>query len=252
LVRLSSGSDRCGESERLIQILAKAVCANKESVVFRRFIITITTVAALGISALSAVCILPDGARAATFNYTEDLVSVPGSTSNPAPTSVTGVVQTETVSISGVTRSPFENFNATPGPGYGLAYTSINIGSALYSFNTPMNALSILWGSPDSYNTLSFYGSNDGTGTPLYSVTGSSLLIQTFGHDLVTFLDLDGFFNSVLLSSTGFSFEFANLTVSDPPTATPLPAALPLFATGLGALGLLGWRRKRKNAAIAA
>jgi hypothetical protein len=29
-------------------------------------------------------------------------------------------------------------------------------------------------------------------------------------------------------------------------TATPLPATLPLFATGLGALGLLGWFRKRK------
>jgi hypothetical protein len=28
---------------------------------------------------------------------------------------------------------------------------------------------------------------------------------------------------------------------------TPLPAALPLFVTGLGALGLLGWRRKRKG-----
>jgi|SRR5215472_100294 len=28
--------------------------------------------------------------------------------------------------------------------------------------------------------------------------------------------------------------------------ATPLPAALPLFASGLGAMGLLGWRRKRK------
>lgn len=28
--------------------------------------------------------------------------------------------------------------------------------------------------------------------------------------------------------------------------ATPLPAALPLFASGLGALGLLGWRRKKK------
>jgi hypothetical protein len=26
----------------------------------------------------------------------------------------------------------------------------------------------------------------------------------------------------------------------------PLPAALPLFATGIGAIGLLGWRRKRK------
>jgi hypothetical protein len=34
--------------------------------------------------------------------------------------------------------------------------------------------------------------------------------------------------------------------------ATPLPAALPLFATGLGGLSLLGWRRKRKTAAIAA
>jgi hypothetical protein len=34
--------------------------------------------------------------------------------------------------------------------------------------------------------------------------------------------------------------------------ATPLPATLPLFATGFGALGLLGWRRKRKAQAIAA
>src|SRR5262245_46719830 len=32
----------------------------------------------------------------------------------------------------------------------------------------------------------------------------------------------------------------------------PLPGALPLFATGLGALGLLGWRRKKKAAALAA
>ena len=31
--------------------------------------------------------------------------------------------------------------------------------------------------------------------------------------------------------------------------ATPLPATLPLFATGLGALGLLARCRKRKQAA---
>jgi hypothetical protein len=32
-------------------------------------------------------------------------------------------------------------------------------------------------------------------------------------------------------------------------STTPLPAALSLFATGLSGLGLLAWRRKRKNAA---
>jgi hypothetical protein len=34
--------------------------------------------------------------------------------------------------------------------------------------------------------------------------------------------------------------------------ATPLPAALPLFAGGLGALGIVGWRRKRKSVALSA
>jgi hypothetical protein len=47
---------------------------------------------------------------------------------------------------------------------------------------------------------------------------------------------------------------FAECTDCAPaPSETPLPAALPLFASGLGALGLFGWRRKRKaSAAIAA
>jgi hypothetical protein len=48
----------------------------------------------------------------------------------------------------------------------------------------------------------------------------------------------------------GAFIELNTLTVAE--VVTPLPAALPLFATGLGALGLLGWRRKRKAAALAA
>jgi hypothetical protein len=39
-------------------------------------------------------------------------------------------------------------------------------------------------------------------------------------------------------STSADTFRFA---------ATPLPTTLPLFATGLGALGLLVWRRKRKQ-----
>ena len=42
-----------------------------------------------------------------------------------------------------------------------------------------------------------------------------------------------------------------NLTFTPVPQV-PLPAALPLFAGGLGALGLFGWRRKKKAAAVAA
>jgi len=34
-------------------------------------------------------------------------------------------------------------------------------------------------------------------------------------------------------------------------TNTPLPAALPLFASGAGVLGYFGWRRKRKKATAA-
>ena len=43
-----------------------------------------------------------------------------------------------------------------------------------------------------------------------------------------------------------FNTSTADFTVTAIGADTPLPAALPLFATGLGGLGLLGWRRKRK------
>jgi hypothetical protein len=54
-----------------------------------------------------------------------------------------------------------------------------------------------------------------------------------------------------VLGTTTFNaaaLDFSTITINTIGTATPLPAALPLFATGLGALGLLGWRRKRKPA----
>jgi hypothetical protein len=43
-----------------------------------------------------------------------------------------------------------------------------------------------------------------------------------------------------------------NLGNNDSDSNTSPRAALPLFATGLGALGLVGWRRKRKNTAAMA
>jgi len=56
-----------------------------------------------------------------------------------------------------------------------------------------------------------------------------------------------GNFDSITYES---NYLYGNVTVAVAPT--PLPAALPLLATGLGAIGLLGWRRKRKNGATLA
>ena len=53
--------------------------------------------------------------------------------------------------------------------------------------------------------------------------------------------------NGALLAECSIGPDPACAALSLAPVSpTPLPAALPLFATGLGALGLLGWRRKRK------
>jgi hypothetical protein len=65
-----------------------------------------------------------------------------------------------------------------------------------------------------------------------------------FGPDLTT---------ASIPNSVTFSFGTTEGANNVPGVSTvPVPAALPLFATGLGALGLLGWRRKRKARAAAA
>jgi hypothetical protein len=48
------------------------------------------------------------------------------------------------------------------------------------------------------------------------------------------------------------SLQFTDLnSLSFTVAVTPLPDALPLFATGLGVLALLGWRRKRTARSVA-
>jgi hypothetical protein len=142
-----------------------------------------------------------------------------------------------------VARSPWE------GTAYenSLRYTSVRGGTAYY--NMTGTGLNIFWGSPDSYNTLTFYTGANGTGNSV-SLAGDNPLLGVvtagLGHYLVQILTSE-VFNSVSLSSGLPAFEFSNLA------ATPIPAALPLFATGLGLMGWLGRRRKRpQSGAVAA
>ncbi len=83
-------------------------------------------------------------------------------------------------------------------------------------------------------NTATYGGGNgngDGDGGGIYNNGGMVNLANS------TFLNNSASFGNDIYNNGG--------TVA----VTPLPAALPLFATGLGGLGLLGWRRKRKAAA---
>jgi hypothetical protein len=81
-------------------------------------------------------------------------------------------------------------------------------------------------------------------------------LLNTGTSKLYTF-DVDASGSSTALDFMGYNVPsntfLSEVSVTPDEVATPVPAALPLFATGLGALGLLGWRRKRKvGAAIVA
>jgi hypothetical protein len=105
---------------------------------------------------------------------------------------------------------------------------------------------------------------------PGNSTVGGDLIVDFTGADpdtarfsLNATLNADGLTASLLFldlppgpifdETTGHFFfgPFPGTVTTTASPATPLPGALPLFATGLGGLGLLGWRRKRKQAASA-
>ncbi len=143
--------------------------------------------------------------------------------------------------------------------------------SAIFNVSGPAaNNFSLLWGSPNSDNTITLWSGANGTGTEVATVTfvdgigfyvDGVLSAQPYGPNTTG----SGYIESIFTSTTLFEsavltndiggFEVADVSASYLQTGlqseTPLPATLPLFATGLGGLGLLGWRRKRKVQAAA-
>lgn len=213
-------------------------------------------VAAVVLSYSLPAAAAPCGAGCSYTENTANFLSDPGQAFNPTPVASSLFHQTLFNSVTNVYRSPYENSNDTKGPGYGTnSYSSVQGGGyATFDF-AKSNTLSLLWGSPDGYNTLKFYSGKGGTGDLLYTIIGN-LSLQTYGHDLVT-VSTALFFQSVVLLSSTNAFEFAALQASctncpapaiDP---VPLPAALPLFATVLAGGGIVAWRRKRKAANVA-
>jgi hypothetical protein len=73
------------------------------------------------------------------------------------------------------------------------------------------------------------------TGTNLNPPAGAGAQLVTFAFNGLDITSV------VLIDSGTAAFEYSNVQF------TPIPAALPLFAGGLGLMGLLGRRRKQKG-----
>jgi len=89
--------------------------------------------------------------------------------------------------------------------------------------------------------TVTFFDTNN-------VLLGSIAVSRSGGFGFVGWEDTAGYIGRALVQDTDLNSSVVtidNLVVQ----TIPIPAALPLFASGLGALGLLGWRRKRKAAA---
>jgi len=146
-------------------------------------------------------------------------------------------------SLSGLT------FNiTTPASGFTANVQNAALGSfkiAPYTWDQAgkfADGLSASGNGPSSFSVLDFTittGTTDSLNTFL-----QTLLASTDGSLSIFAADV----SSSNGKTGGIGFILSQTTHQD---TTPLPAALPLFASGTGLLGFLAWRRKKKAAALA-
>ena len=115
-------------------------------------------------------------------------------------------------------------------------------GPGVVTFAAPVSYFGFLWGSPDSYNTVSFY---DGSQL-LASYNGSAIKVppngdQTYARFFNVFADQGEQFTKVVFGSTSNAFETDNHAIV---SAVPEPET---YAMLLAGLGLLGWHSRRRK-----
>lgn len=165
-----------------------------------------------------------------------------------APTSTTGgFLANQTGSVSGVRRSPYDTVAGLQNSG---KYHSVQAGgTATYLFGRDQSSFSLLWGSPDDYNTLSFF--NDDAQIDLSVIDGVAGM-GVKGSEIATFapaspqglqfanVTFSGFlFDKVVFASGKNAFEYGLVSA----TPVPLPAAAWLLLAAIGGLGVMSRRR---------
>jgi len=137
---------------------------------------------------------------------------------------------------------------APTGPMYADKYLYVtgNTGSlATFSLVQHNSNFGFTWGTIDTYNTLVLSALLPDNTVKTYKITGADLLSNisdlTGGTSQldVVFKLASGTFTKAVLTSSQNSFEVGNFS-----SVVPLPAALPLFVSGIAALAGFAKRRK--------
>lgn len=114
-------------------------------------------------------------------------------------------------------------------------------GEAFFTLGSGNDHLGFTWGTIDTYNSLEIMA-----GPNKYTITGANILNALTGAIAGTTqvnVEIDdpvGNIHKAIFTSTGNTFELGNISQTDTPAPTPLPAAWLLFSTGLIGLVLMG------------
>jgi hypothetical protein len=151
-------------------------------------------------------------------------------------------------------------FSTQGGPGAGIVPNTAQISFA--TTGSTIDTYDGLFSGPASFGTGTLTLADTTSGEPVFFLSLLQLLAVPTGYisDAALGTSTSTYSNATLTSlgvtpgiyvwtwgpaaNQSFTLDIIN--------PIPIPAALPLFATGLGALGLLAWRRKKKAAALAA
>jgi hypothetical protein len=193
----------------------------------------------VGLSLLALTSILGAAAQAATFNVLAQANSSTGGIGAATVTLVAG----ESYSVS---VNPSDIWSAGPLPRWsnadGLITTLIATGTdeSGEAAGTVIGVDTPLWTQDGLTAPFGALVGRIGVGSFFVIGTSFSGTATTSGVLQLFYWDLNNEDNTDAIA--------ANITTSEV-GGVPLPGALPLFATGLGAIGLLTWRRKRNAVA---
>ena len=208
----------------------------------------------------------PAGANAATFTAAQN---------SDECTAGCGIISANTVTVTD-TGLPAGTVDVTASLPASWSFITTGAGDASFAFSSSLSNLmlaiqpgttnQLTWTTVGPVATLmedglvfhtSAYGADAnrspsqgaGNNTLVLTITAAGLTAATFVADLQA-ATMGANTSNALFAADVLNTNNGNTGIIDfGARVIPLPAALPLFATGLGALGLLGWRRKKKAAA---